>query len=175
MPFRTHSSEYVHKMRLLALNRQELIYLLLKPLRCFTAYVIFRVKSMIVNLVVSLFRFATETSNERQPASSIEESKRSAKRMNACSLACTTWIHNASRIWRCQIDAICFVACVRLRLIYKQPFQTRSNMKHRFDYFFVHSLSLARLHPFGTRNQALAFEINKWNRLVLVFMVCLEL
>lgn len=53
---------------------------------------------------------------------SIEES--SAGEADECLLVQHEFITH--RAYGNQIDAICFVACVRLRLIYKQPFRTRS-------------------------------------------------
>lgn len=83
-----------------------------------------------------------------------------------------------------QIDAICFVACARSRLIYKQPFETRSTQKPRLFFFLSHAgpsfltLTLVR---FGctlsgeigriVRNKQME-QIGFW---YLCVMVCLEL
>lgn len=66
---------------------------------------------------------------------------------------------------------VCGCMCARLRLIYKhkQPFRTRSTQNGSF---FSPTCSVYADMP---GNRALRSEINKWNRLALVFMVCLEL
>lgn len=118
-------------MRLLTLNRQELIYLLLRPQHVCDCVCDFSRKFMSQYTCMSV-SMCVCVSNER--------TRVLRSRVHA------TFMHEfiTHRAYgNSQIDAICFVACARLRLIYKQSFETWSDQKRHA--FFSHTLPL----PFG--------------------------
>lgn len=137
-----------HKQHLLALNRRAAIYLLPRPQHVWLRMWFFAWNHR--DLVDS-----TDSSALCEAISVQEESMLGV-------------LHEfiTHRAYGSQIDAIYFL---RLRLIYKQPFRTCST-QNRYRFFLpvlpVDAVSV---------KLGVSFQINKWNRLVLVFMVCLEL